>query len=194
MACFLLLMLVAALRVDVLALGLSGELSALLADLPPASAAALLAKLGELSPRAELAASCASEMIPAAAGRGAAASLLELSSPAPAPALLADAGELDCSCTPASCDCDKACFCGVRATPYAGRRRAPPPGLASLGALPPDHDCACTVGEVGGLSVADMGNTIDCDCLDAPCECKRSCTCSPKRAGVPAQAPPPPPR
>lgn len=96
---------------------------------------------------------------------------------------------VDCTCEPATCECDKTCFCGVRTTPYAGARRAPPAGLTALGALPAAHDCACSIGEVGGPGIADSSNTVDCDCLAAPCDCSRRCTCSPPPAPDAAAAP-----
>lgn len=196
MARHLLLSLAAAWKLGILSAGSAERLSEQLASLTPASAAALLTELGETPPFTGLSspphagAFCTSELTPydvASAGLSVGNFLEVPLLDSTAPALIAEAGELDCTCAPASCDCDKACFCGVRATSFAGRRRAAPPGLAGLGSLPPDHDCACSVGEVGGLSVADMGNSIDCDCLDAPCECRRSCSCSPKGTGASPQ-------
>ena len=194
--------------------GGADDLRVALSALAPADAAALLASLGEAPAAAAAApASCASETLtlPDAAALHAwqppvAAQLLEVGgggggvgvggggdggAAASASSAMSAAGDLDCTCTAAACDCDKSCFCGVRASPYAGHRRVPPEGLSGLGAAPPDHDCACTLGEVGGLSVADMSNTIDCDCQMAACECKRSCTCTAKAAPAPAPTPPP---
>jgi hypothetical protein len=175
--------------------GAALDVDAALSQLSPSASSALLAALGEEALPAAAPAACATSLasLPSApalrewragAAGGAPALFLEVGAgAAAAPAPAADAA-LDCTCAPAACACDKTCFCGVRATPYAGHRRAPPEGLPPLGALPPDHDCACTLGEVGGLGVADMANTIDCDCSAAPCECKRTCACTQRGAAA----------
>ena len=89
--------------------------------------------------------------------------------------------DLDCTCTATACDCNKQCFCQIRTSAYSGRRLAPAPGLDALGFLPPQHDCACSLSDVGGPGL-DSQNTIDCDCTAASCGCSRRCTCKPKHA------------
>jgi len=85
--------------------------------------------------------------------------------------------DLDCSCQPSACDCDKQCFCSIRTDSYQGHRLVPPSGLDALSGTPPDHDCACSLNEVGGPGF-DSQNTIDCDCTVAACSCSRKCTCT----------------
>lgn len=89
--------------------------------------------------------------------------------------------DLDCRCQPSACKCDKQCFCRVRTDAFEGNRLEPPSGLSALADMPPDHDCACNMGDVGGPGF-DSLNTIDCDCLVAACACARKCTCSQKVA------------
>lgn len=89
--------------------------------------------------------------------------------------------DLDCRCQPSACKCDKQCFCRVRTDAFEGNRLEPPSGLSALADMPPDHDCACSMGDVGGPGF-DSLNTVDCDCLVAACACARKCTCSQKAA------------
>lgn len=166
------------------------SLATKLSSLSPQDAERLLAELGEdVAPAMDSSGSatsrsarttCVTEVIDE--GHAAAASFLEVGSET----MTRETGgglptDLDCQCAPSACECDKTCFCRVRTDGYQGHKILPPADLEPLSAMPPDHDCACNIGEVGGPGLGTVfQNTIDCDCATAQCGCTRKCKCKRK--------------
>ena len=85
---------------------------------------------------------------------------------------------LACSCDPYTCECAKNCFCRIRSGAYSGARIVPPPGLGPLASHDgvSVHSCSCDMLSVGGNGL-QPGNTIDCECATAECQCLRRCKC-----------------